>query len=178
MTELAPIIERRHITRDDADLRRALQRFVEARLRDRSDSEDLVQETYLRLCDYRQTRSVADVGAFCFAVARNLIRDHVRRLRATPIAADLPDDIACPAPRADEILAYRERVEVLTRALRAMPALRREVFFRRRLDGQPIAAIAAELGLSVAAVEKHVVRALADLRAALDRRGLAIGGGA
>lgn len=177
MTELAPIVERRHIAVDEAELRRQLQRFVEGRLRDRADSEDLVQETYLRLYDYRRTRSVADVGAFCFAVARNLIRDHVRRLRAAPVLAEIPETIACPQPRADEILGYRERVEILIRALRTMPALRREVFTRRRLDGQASAAIARDLGLSVAAVEKHVVRALADLRTALDRRGLALGEG-
>jgi RNA polymerase sigma-70 factor (ECF subfamily) len=176
MTELAPLRMRDPLpSGEDADLRLALQRFIEGRLRDRTESEDLVQETYLRLYDYRRTRSVANVGAFCFAVARNLVRDHVRRLRSTPIAMDLPEETVCPAPRADEILAYRERVEVLTRALRAMPPLRREVFTRRRLDGHAVATIASDLELSVTAVEKHVVRALADLRAALDRRGLGIG---
>ncbi len=159
----------------EADLRQALQRFVEGRLRDRSDSEDLVQETYLRLYDYRRTRTVADVGAFCFAVARNLIRDHIRRGRAAPLAAELPEDLVCPAPRADEILAYRERVEVLKLALRAMPALRREVFIRRRLEEQDVSVIAAGLGLSQAAIEKHCARAVADLRKALDKRGLALG---
>jgi len=59
------------------------------------------------------------VGAFCFAIARNLIRDHVRRLRGAPTTADLSEEIACPAPRADEILGYRERVDVLIRALKA-----------------------------------------------------------
>jgi RNA polymerase sigma-70 factor (ECF subfamily) len=162
----------------EADLRQALQRFVEGRLRDRSDSEDLVQETYLRLYDYRRTRSVADVGAFCFAVARNLIRDHMRRGRAAPIAAELPEDLVCPAPRADEILAYRERVDVLRQALRAMPALRREVFIRRRLEEQDVATIAAALELSPAAIEKHCTRAVADLRHALDRRGLSLDAGA
>jgi RNA polymerase sigma-70 factor (ECF subfamily) len=178
MTELIPITDRRRLADEDADLRRALQRFVEGRLRDRGDSEDLVQETYLRLYDYRRTRTVADVGAFCFAIARNLIHDHLRYLRVRPVAAELPDDTACPAPRADEILAYRERVDLLTRALRGMPPLRREVFLRRRLDGQPSAQIAADLGLGLSAVEKHVVRALADLRQALGRRGLGLRDGA
>ncbi len=178
MTELIPITERRRLADEDADLRHALQRFIEGRLRDRTESEDLVQETYLRLYDYRRTRSVADVGAFCFAVARNLIQDHLRRLRVRPVGAELAEDTVCPAPRADEILAYRERVDLLTRALRAMPALRREVFIRRRLEEQPVATIAVDMGLGLSAVEKHVVRALADLRAALDRRGLGLGEGA
>jgi RNA polymerase sigma factor (sigma-70 family) len=176
MNELTSIISRRAALAE-ADLHPRLLRFIEGRLRDRSDSEDIVQETYLRLHDYRRTRTVADTGAFCFAVARNLIRDHLRRRSTHPIAAELPADLACPAPRADEILAYRERVDVLRQALRAMPALRREVFLRRRLDEQDVATISAALGIRRTAVEKHVSRGLADLRRALDRRGLGLGDG-
>lgn len=172
MTDMAPIAARRDAAASEAALRHSLRRFVEARLRDPGESEDLVQETYLRLYAYGRTRSIADVGAFCFAVARNLIHDHRRRRKSAPIHGELVDEIACPQPRADEILAYRERVEILVQALHRMPALRREVFMRQRLDGDAVATIAAELGLSRAAIEKHVVRAVADLRHALERRGL------
>jgi RNA polymerase sigma-70 factor (ECF subfamily) len=157
--------------REDVELRHALRRFVEGKLRDRQDGEDIVQETYLRLYDYRRTRPVADVGAFCFTVARNLVRDHFRRAR-TVLPIELDEVIACARPRADEILDYRQRVDILVRALKVMPPLRREVFLRRRLDAVPSATIAADLEMSVAAVEKHCARALADLRAALERRGL------
>jgi RNA polymerase sigma-70 factor (ECF subfamily) len=174
MNELTSVAGRASAT-VDVDLHPALRRFVEGRLRDRADSEDLVQETFLRLYDYRRTRAVADVGAFCFAVARNLIRDHLRRRDAGPVTAEISENLVCPAPRADEVLAYRERVEVLKQALRAMPALRREVFLRRRLDEQSVASISEALGIGKSAVEKHVSRALADLRRALDRRGLALG---
>jgi RNA polymerase sigma factor (sigma-70 family) len=171
MNELSPIVARR-LASDELGLRQALQRFVEGRLRDRHDGEDIVQETYVRLYSYRRTRPVADVGAFCFAVARNLVFDHLRRRQAQPPSAELAEDIACPQPRAEEILDYRQRVEILVRALKVMPPLRREVFLRRQLDGIPTAVIAGDLDLSIAAVEKHCTRALADLRAALERRGL------
>ncbi len=175
MTHHAPILARRG---EHVELRPLLQRFVERRLGHPADSEDIVQEIYVRLYDYRRTRSIGDVGAFCFAVARNLINDHLRRVRLVGPTEEMPDELACPAPRADEILAYRERVDVLIRALKAMPALRREVFTRRRLEEQPVATIAADLGMTKAAVERHCGRALADLRHALDRRGLALGQGA
>ncbi|WEJ98326.1 MAG: RNA polymerase sigma factor [Candidatus Sphingomonas phytovorans] len=174
MNELSPITAR-GLARDEIDLRQALQRFVEGRLRDRNDGEDIVQETYVRLYSYRRTRPVADVGAFCFAVARNLVFDHLRRRHAQPQSAELADDIACPQPRAEEIIDYRQRVEILVRAIKVMPPLRREVFLRRRLDGIPAAVIANDLQLSVSAIEKHCSRALADLRAALERRGLPAG---
>lgn len=178
MTDMFAIVERRRVAAEEADLHRALRRFVGSRLRDRADGEDIVQETYLRLYAYRRTRTVADVGAFCFAIARNLVQDHLRRLKRMPLMGELDVETPCPAPRADEILIHRQRVEVLTQALSVMPPLRREVFLRRRLDEQPVARIAEELELGVAAVEKHVTRALADLRAALARRGLSLSGDA
>ncbi len=160
---------------EEVQLHGALRRFVESRLRDSNEGEDIVQETYVRFYSYRRTRPVADIGAFCFAVARNLIRDHVRRRQALPPAAELAEDIACPRPRAEEVLDYRQRVDILVAALKMMPPLRREVFLRRRLDGIPISVIATDLDLSVAAIEKHCSRALADLRVALEKRGLPAG---
>lgn len=174
MTEMSCIAERNRTAAEEADLHRALRRFVDGQLRDRSEGEDIVQETYVRLYDYRRTRTVADVGAFCFSIARNLVRDHLRRLKRTPIMGEIQTETVCPQPRADEILDYRQRVEIMTRALRSMPPLRREVFLRRRLDEQPVAKIAGDLDLGISAVEKHVVRALADLRAALARRDLSL----
>lgn len=172
MTELNAIAARRRGHAEEVVLRAALHRFVQARLRDFHDGEDIVQETYIRLYDYRRSRSVADVGAFCFAVARNLVFDHFRRLRAAPHPTELAEDIPCAQPRAEEVLDYRQRVDILVRALKVMPPLRREIFLRRRLDGVAVAIIAADLDMTPAAIEKHCVRAVADLRAALERRGL------
>jgi RNA polymerase sigma-70 factor (ECF subfamily) len=171
MTRLLPTLARASLVTDDREFRPALQRFIEGRLRDRSDSEDIVQETFLRLHDYRRTRSVTDVGAFCFAIARNLVQDHLRRRRNAPETGELTEALVCPAPRADEIIGYRERVDILKCALDRMPPLRREVFIRQRLDEMSVATIASDMGLSIAAVEKHVTRAIADLRAAMGRRG-------
>ena len=56
-----------------------------------------------------------------------------------------------------------------------MPVLRREVFLRRRLDEQDVETISEVLGIGRSAIEKHVSRAVTDLRRALYRRGLALG---
>jgi RNA polymerase sigma factor (sigma-70 family) len=178
MNEMTAIAARRAAAAQEAELRQALHRFVTGRLRDRIEGDDIVQETYVRLYDYRRTRPIADAAAFCFAVARNLVHDHFRRMRAQPPAAELAEDIVCPMPAAEAVLDYRQRVEILVRALKVMPPLRREIFLRRRLDGVPGAVVAADLGMTHAAVDKHCTRALADLRFALERRGLPAGGAA
>ena len=172
VSQSATIAERRIATAQDVALRQALHRFVSERLRDRVMGEDIVQETYVRMYDYRRTRPVSDAAAFCFAVARNLVRDHFRGIRTQPATSELVESLACPLPRAEEVLDYRQRVEILMRALKVMPPLRREIFLRRRLDGVPGAVVAADLEMSSAAVDKHCTRAVADLRRALERRGL------
>jgi len=161
----------------DATLTRALQLFVGGRVTDQADRDDVVQETYLRLVDHQTTSRVENVKALCFAIARNLLIDlqrHRRRVRNV----ELDEALVCPQPTADVVVAYRRAVAILARALERMPPLRREIFFRRRLDGDPIETIAAALEMSRAAVEKHVVRALADLRGALARCGFTMEGGA
>ncbi len=160
---------------EDAALHALLHRFVLSRLRDRCESDDLVQETFVRFYTYRSHRVVEDATAFCLTVAGNLIRDRIRRQATTPRTTEIPETLVCPQPRIDEILSYRQRVATLTAAIAAMPPLRREVFLRRRLDGDTTATVASDLGLTPAAIDKHVTRALTDLRLALERRGLWIG---
>lgn len=178
MNEMTALAKRRGAAAQEAELRQALFRFVSGGLRDQTTGEDIVQETYLRLYDYRRERPVADAAAFCFAVARNLVHDHFRAARKQPCGSGITDELACPQPRADEMLDYRQRVEILVRALNVMPPLRREIFLRRRLDGVPSAVVAADLGMRIGAVDKHCTRALADLRRALERRSLPARGGA
>ncbi|WP_218838846.1 RNA polymerase sigma factor [Sphingomonas guangdongensis] len=152
----------------------ALRRFMRQRVANHADGEDLVQETFVRLFSYKAP--VNNAKALCFAIARNLLVDHARSARR--VAVPLSDELVCPNPQVDVIVAYRRAVAIMATALERMPPLRREVFLRRRLDGLSTADIALGLDMSLAAVEKHVVRAFKDLRTALARRGFSIEHGA
>ncbi|MGK6323691.1 RNA polymerase sigma factor [Sphingomonas sp. DT-51] len=161
----------------DAALERALRAFVAGRVRQPADRDDIVQETYARLFGYQTMREVGDVKALCFAIARNLLLDHHRSMRRGT-SVELDEELVCPLPSAERIVAFRRAVAVLADALERMPPLRREIFLRKRVDGLTTADIAGALEMSLAAVEKHVVRAFADLRAALARRGVTLADGA
>ena len=156
---------------------RALRGFVGRRIDNRADGDDVVQETFLRLLGYQAAVYVGDTRALCFAIARNLLHDrHRAARRGTAVALD--ESLVCPQPSAETVVAYRRAVALMVHAIEQMPPLRREVFLRRRLDGSSTASIAASLDMSIAAVDKHVVRALHDLRTALARRGFTMEGGA
>ncbi|MCY1647129.1 RNA polymerase sigma factor [Caulobacter sp. SL161] len=156
--------------------RRDLYQFIVRRTRDPATAEDLVQETFERLLAYGQAKTIVDRAALGYGIALNLVRDHFRLAQRRAVQV-LDDDIPCPDPAPEQILMHRQKVEVFSQALDAMPPLRRDVFIRRRLHGHSSRQISEELSLSEAAVEKHVARALEQLRREVARAERRAGGG-
>lgn len=114
--------------------RRDLYQFIVRRTRDPATAEDLVQETFERLLAYGQAKTIVDRAALGYGIALNLVRDHFRLAQRRAFQA-LDDDIPCPDPAPEQILMHRQKVEVFSQVLDAMPPLRRDVFIRRRLHG-------------------------------------------
>lgn len=139
--------------------RSSLYQFILKRVRDPWISEDLVQETLARLLAYARGQTVLDTRALGFSIATNLVRDHFRALSRGNVQP-LTEDLVSDSPAQEQVSIHHQRVDAFSRALAAMPPLRREVFIRRRLRGESYSEIGATLGLSNAAVEKHVIRAL------------------
>ncbi|CUS45641.1 MAG: RNA polymerase sigma factor [Pseudomonadota bacterium] len=147
---------------DDAgyrQLRAEAYRQIYRQLRDHDAAEDLVQDSLLRL--FRYQGKIANIGAMVRVIAGNLIRDHVRsraRRAEEPLPAEF--EIAAEEPRVDTALLHRERVGLVEDILAGMTPLRREIFLRRRLHGQSAKEVAAALGITPAAVDTHVARAV------------------
>ncbi len=150
-------------------LRQALVAYVQRRGNSRDVAEDVAQESLSKLLRYTERSRPASLYALAFKIAASTLVDRARgEARYSP---PVDEGHACSVPLPDTVAEDREQLALLKIALDQMPPLRRAVLVRRRLENQSCARISAELGLSVAAVEKHVVRGLGDLRAAMaDRR--------
>ncbi len=148
-----------------ASHRDALFRFIQRRVRDAAVSEDIVQDTFVRYLG-RQGSPAADTLALMRRIALNLVRDHFRagaRRAFEPVDAEHPADTETP----EDSLMFRERAERFGRILAAMPPLQRDVFIHRRLHGLSSKDTAQRLGLTPAAVDAHVARALVALEKGL-----------
>jgi RNA polymerase sigma-70 factor (ECF subfamily) len=103
-----------------------------------------------------------------FRTAHNVFVDEHRRLvlrRANP--SDTEAQPVSDDRTPERVLVGQERLQILTRSLRAMPAARRRSFLLNRLRGLSCVAIARITGYSESAVKKHIGVALAELEAAL-----------
>lgn len=152
-------------------VRATLVRYIRGRTGRADLAEDVAQETLARLIALQERGEVGSLFALGFRIADNLVVDIYRR--ETRAMGELEHDIECTAPSLDRVVESRQAVAILERTLQRMPPLRREVLLRRRLRRQSCATIAEDLALSPKAVEKHITRGLVDLKAALDKAGLA-----
>lgn len=149
--------------------RQRLLRGISHRVDSPATAADLVQDVFLRLWE-RGGKVTGDPSAYLFRSIRNAVIDHRRaeRVRASALAALLPEQLAAAPPPALGLLEARQQLERVDGAIRALPERSRDIFLLNRVHGRSYAEIGRALGLSPTAVEKHMARALAACRAAMD----------
>lgn len=149
--------------------RAALLRYLRARGA-ADEAEDLLQELWFKVGDVSET-IVVDSLAYLYRMAHNLMLDRhraaVRRqTREQSFHRDLGPGDADDAPRADRMLIARQQLEAVERTLRALGERTDHIFRRHRVEGMAQRDIAAELGISLSAVEKHLQKAYRAVAAA------------
>jgi RNA polymerase sigma factor (sigma-70 family) len=132
---------------------------------DRTTSEDLVQEAFLRMLRYRDTfRGDSQFRAWMYQVARNVRIDDVKSSKPS---APLPlnetrEHHSHSWPGRESQL--EEQTALLERALLALPEQKREVLVLARYQGMKHEEIAALLGIEAGAVKVRAHRAMKELR--------------
>lgn len=136
--------------------------------RHRWDAEDLAQETWLRAQQkLGQLRDPGSARAWISRIARNVCRDHLRRMRwrrfllggAGEQAADEVPASETPASLAER----RERWAALKRAIERLPRRMREVFVLRAYGELSYQEVADALDLPLGTVMSRLHRARAAL---------------
>jgi RNA polymerase sigma-70 factor (ECF subfamily) len=126
------------------------------------EADDLIQEAFLRLQVYRRERHVREPEAFLVRTVRNLSVDALRRKTQRGVHVAVESErlhLVDPHPLPDEVLATQQRLQRLRAGLAALPPRTREVVLLQRIEGFSYGQIAARLGVSVSAVEKHIAKA-------------------
>jgi RNA polymerase sigma-70 factor (ECF subfamily) len=128
---------------------------------DRTVSEDLVQEVFLRILRYRQTyRPGTAFRTWMYQIARNTRIDQIRKVRPeSPLTAE-----PLAPTRASDAAERQQEAQLLQRALMQLPEDKREILILSRFQELKYEEIARLLGCETGAVKVRVHRALQQLR--------------
>jgi RNA polymerase sigma-70 factor (ECF subfamily) len=140
-----------------ATVRGALRR----RGRTENEAEDLVQEAWLRLACYEDSRQpVEQPEAFLMRTALNLSIDAHRTSSSRGEHVLLENVVLIDtAPSAEAVLLARERMARLAAGLGRLTERTRDVFLAHRVDGLSYSEIAKIHGISITSVHQHIAKA-------------------
>jgi RNA polymerase sigma-70 factor (ECF subfamily) len=164
----APVIARQRLAEAFTELRTPVCRYLLALGLDSGQAEEVLQETFLRLCQHLAADGQqANLRGWVFRVAHNLARDEHRRRRRRPSESlqDAPGNIEVRAdPRAtpEQQLIAQERENQLIAALERLPAHQRQCL-HLRAEGLRYREIAEVLDAGVSTVAEWVQQALKTL---------------
>ncbi|SRR5258708_6136765 len=147
----------------------AVRGFIGRRVRAAADADDLTQEVFARILRRADSGPIDNLEGYLFQAAANLLREQGRRtaIRTAAAAVELaPEMLGQDEERTPErILLGKDAYRLVLAALYELPERTRTVFILSRFEDEKGPEIARRLGLSVSGVEKHMMRALAHLRA-------------
>lgn len=149
----------------------ALYGFAVTLTRNQTESEDLVQETYLRAVRaFGQLMPDSNLKGWLFAIMRNVWLNQLRHARSGPRFIELDseeEEMDFPdASGTDPFSIYLRKVErrEVRAAIESLPLLHREIIVLRDIEGFSYQQIASILGCPAGTVMSRLGRAREKLR--------------
>ncbi|ROQ17999.1 RNA polymerase sigma-70 factor (ECF subfamily) [Marinimicrobium koreense] len=149
-------------------IRKGLIRAV-SRLVPPKEIEDIVQETYVRICAVKQTEQIRHPRSFLYRTARNLALDHLKRAE-TRVGVSMEDDSVNLDWATDDVdqvysqVSAKQEFEQFCEAVRHLPLQCRRAFVLKKVYGYSQKEIAQNLNISENTVEKHIATGMSRCR--------------
>lgn len=147
----------RLITEYYEEYRQSVFFYICRRIENRSDAEDLIQDAFLRLLEYRMMIRRDTLKYFLFTIVRNLLNDYLRRYyKRQEIDRYLYDTLPVTTVEPESRMVADEIRKLESRRVSALPEQRRKVYIMSRFQDKSADDIAEELNLSKRTVENHL----------------------
>ena len=123
--------------------------------------EDIVQETYVRICQLENPQVIEQPKSFLMKTARNLAIDHLKKAE-TRLADGVEEEHQFHQDQDNskddifEQVASSQEFGHFCEAVRLLPVQCRKVFVLKKVYGYSQKEIARELEISESTVEKHI----------------------
>lgn len=133
--------------------------------RDKQTTEDIVQETFLRLWEKRMTLKNDNIGGWLYRVALHLAYKHLKKESCkNRIHASLQAGIQPVTNEVEDQFLQKENKKVLEGIYKRLPEQQQAVYLLSNMEGLSRNEIAAQLNLSPNTVRNHLTRAVRFIR--------------
>lgn len=152
-----------------------LRAYLAGRYPDLPDVDNLVQESLVRVLRAHEKMVIKSPKALLFTIGRNLALDILRRQRLVYFEPITDNDDLSVLSNDDDVVdnvSKQQELALLAEAIQTLPDRCRQVLTLRTAYGLSQKAIAAELGISENAVEKHMTKGIRRCTEYFARRGL------
>lgn len=143
--------------------------FLLFRVNDAAVAEDLLQETFIRLWEHRQSlNETLSIKSWLFTTASNLSLNHIRHEKVILKFRDGQEHERVITETPYYELEYQELTVAIENAMAKMTDKVRMAFLLCRVEGLSYREAAERLQVTTATIESHMVKGLRIIREELD----------
>ncbi len=131
--------------------------YIYYKVNNREEAEDISQDVFLRLMEYKQMLRPDTVKFFIYTISRNLVNDYLRRYyKKQEISSYLYDRAETSTNETESRIITNDLAALEERKLNVLPTQRRKIYAMSRFEDKSVADISTELNLSQRTVENHL----------------------
>lgn len=151
-----------------------LYHFVLSYLKSPDESEEIVQEVFLKIWENRsKLDSEKSFKSYLFTIAFNAIRRYFnKKMQEEKYKHDLIEWISDDRPEVEDKVEFEKLIEKLDSLIAEFPEKRRIIFIQRKKEGKSINEIAESLGISPKTVKNQITEGMNSLRKSFEEQDL------
>lgn len=142
-----------------------LQRYVRSRISNEDDADDLMQDVFLRLLEYKGEIIAESAGSLAFSIASHAVNDYLRHQYVkTSVHSQLSVTQTGITNDTENIIVGRDMQRLERKQLNVMPRQRRLIYIMRIHQGKNTKEIAELLKISPRTAENHFYIGIRQMR--------------
>lgn len=140
--------------------------FVFGFLKSKEESEEVVQEVFIKLWQSRkQLNPDKSLKSFIFTLAKNMVLNKLKRKKIEEKHRDnIKNNSFKVANNIEESVNFKELTSIYNKAINNLPVKRRKIFLLNREEEMSYQEIATLLDISVNTVKDQITKALKEIR--------------
>lgn len=140
--------------------------FATSRLGNREESEDLIQDVFIKMMSFEGMINEATIKSFAFTIAANKVKDHLRRrIFRHKMEENTKYEMQLQYSHAEHMAEYHDTLRMMNQGISKLSPACAKVYRMSLFDDMPANAIAEELNVAKRTIESQLFTSRKQMRA-------------